>query len=180
MALACSSVSIKTQYDAERDFTRYQTFAWMPDSSAPKPGPLETPRFRTRFEQAVEQTLETKGLRRVPPSAAPDLLVDYRAHLRLDRDVWVSNWPNGAVPTLEASPGYPGYEWDQGSVEARDYETARLVLDVFDARTHELIWSGTARGMVDADLTQKLLLTEGRDLARDFPRSPARVASVPR
>jgi hypothetical protein len=177
LTFGCSSVSVKTQYDAKRDFAHYQTFALAPDASGPEPGPLETPQFRARLEQVIARALEAKGFRRVPPDMAPDLRLNYRAYLRLDRDVWVSNW-GGAVPTLFAEPGYPSYEWDKGAAEVREYEAGNLVLDVHDVKTDRLVWSGTAHSMTEASRARKMLLKEARELAQDFPRNGRAPAAV--
>ncbi len=164
---ACSSVSVRTQYDANRDFTRYQTFVWAPEPTGP--GSFGSPQFRARLEQAVERTLEAKGLRRAPPGTEPDVRLTYHARQRTERDVWVSSWGNGVVPTLDSDWGYPGYGWDEPPMDVRDYEVGTLVLEVIDARTGRLVWRGTARASADPVRADGMWLKEANRLAADFP-----------
>ncbi len=167
LVAACSNISVHTQYDAKRDFTHYQTFGWAPQP--PGPGSLGSPQFRARLEQAIERALEAKGLRPAAPGTEPDLRLAYYARQRTERDIWVSTWGDGAVPTLDSDWGYPGYGWDEPVMDVRDYRVGTLVLDVLDARTGRLVWRGTARATVDPQRADQMWLQQADKLAADFP-----------
>ena len=126
--MSCSSISVRTDYDREIDFTKYQTFKWMPNSEKRidriKPNSL----IEKRIRRAVEHEMEAKGYRLVTKGKT-DALIVY--HITVRNKVDIDRY------------GYWGRR-----VHVHRYKEGSIVLDIVDNETKELIWRGVAQGIV--------------------------------
>jgi hypothetical protein len=168
-AAACSSIEVKTQYDAKVDFSRYRTFDWVPKPTTTGPLAHVAPEYRARLEHAVEVALDAKGLHKAPSNVAPDLQLDYHVRLRIDQDTWVSNWGWPYLPTSQADWGYAYSNLPGPAVEVRDYEVGTLVMDIVDTKERRLVWRGSATGAADPSATQSMLVSEAQRVLASYP-----------
>lgn len=95
-----------------------------------------TSRFRLR--RVTEDVLAEKGLEPAPAPPQTDLLLTYyfndKDEVRINQVSWGAYSPWGY--------GYwSGYSY--GYTEVRSYKQGTLVLDIVDAHTHKLVWTGT-------------------------------------
>ena len=131
-----SSVDINFDFDQQADFTRYKTFLWMtPDTQM-------SSLIGQRVSKAVTAQLESKGLQSV--SDDPDLLVTYHAGTEAKVDVESYGYGYG---------GYGGYGrygggYGGGGIETYHYTEGTLIIDIIDASRKELVWRGTATGVL--------------------------------
>lgn len=136
--VGCSGISYNHDFDPAEDFSHYKTYVWMEKadpSRAQDRGVNEL--IEKRVAAAVDETLESKGFtkREEPPV---DFVVNFMftTQEKIDFNTYYTGW------------GY--YGWYGGTqVEARQYTQGTLIVDVFDAKTKELAWSGMAQGTVD-------------------------------
>lgn len=156
---ACSSIDTTYDYDTGVDFAAYRTFDWAPEQPVTIPDPRREQRVQDQFVAA----LEAKGFRRVARN--PDfLLVMYAG---ADGRLEVSAYGYGYGPR--------GAFWGPtaGYIDSYAYREGTLVLDVVDAEKDELVWRGTARGVLDADTNpqdlQKLVNEAIDKMLENFP-----------
>ena len=132
----CSSISTTFDYDRNADFSKFETFAWMPtDNSAvanAQQAQLQNDLFTQRLRRAVNANLESKGYS--INTEDPDFVVVY--HLGVQDKVNVTNWGYTYGP-------YWG-PWGQ-SVDVTHYTEGTLIIDFISWETKELIWRGTAQ-----------------------------------
>ena len=131
----CSSLTIDADYDEAADFSKYATYAWM---APPDPGedPLVNDDLTTRrIRESVDRYIGARGL--TPADAADaDLLLQHHVALRNRVDVWDDY-------------GYrTGRGWARPSVDVHQYTEGTLVLDFVDRESKELVWRGSATGVV--------------------------------
>lgn len=132
----CSSVEINYDFDQQADFNRYKTFQWMtPDTQM-------SSLLGSRISKAVETELESRNLQSV--SDDPDLLVTYHAGKQDKVDITSSGY----------GYGYGGYRGVYGGgygggIETYNYTEGTLIIDIVDASRMELVWRGTATGVLD-------------------------------
>ena len=135
--------------DPSAPFAVYRTYAWTQGT------PLPTPLGERRFHFAVDAQLAARGLAKV--TAAPDVFAathvmsQARTHL-------IANgfgWGNGA---------------DTASLES--YGPGTLVVDLYDARTRQLVWRGVGTG-ISSDTADKYNVGFHQALNRMFEKYPA-------
>lgn len=130
---ACATLQVSSHVDATVDFSRYQSFDWGPADALPTGDPRldHNAFFQDRLQGAVERGLAARGLERVAPGSAPDLLIHYHA---------------SATQRIYANQGdYAyGYTVDLDS-QVHEYEAGIIVVDIVDRRTKAVIWRGWAQ-----------------------------------
>lgn len=133
---ACASTpTVHTDSDPAASFAGYRTFKWIqPPEGAP-------PLVAQRIVAGVDAQLRAKGW-----TASEDADVAIAAH--------VASEQRQDVDTFYSGPAYVGWgwrgAWGVGSVNTttRHYTVGTLVVDMFDARTRQAVWRGSAEGTV--------------------------------
>lgn len=126
MASAAFSREIKTDYDHHANFSQYKTYSW---------GKIETPNplWDDRIKEAVSRELSKKGWSEVPSGGDVTIMVIGTTRER---------------PTLRTFyDGFPGWRWGgfgEATTWVDNYEVGTLVVDMFDSRSKQLIWRGSA------------------------------------
>lgn len=138
---ACSSVKIQTDFDPQADFSRYETYDWMPQAGDIRVSNNLTSNdlLDSRIRRAVDAQLSEMGYRKT--SSNPDFHVAYHVAIEGKLD----------VQTVNRHYGY-GYGWYGRVVTqdtyVREYEEGTFVLDIIDAGANQLAWRGAAQGEV--------------------------------
>ena len=141
--LACSSVTIKTDYDREYDFVKFKTYRWAAGTEINPQDELQKyPLVLKRVIQSVDKIMAEKGLKLVDGDEF-DLVV--MVHAGSKEKMQVHN-----------TGGYGGYGgwydpwWGPygGSTTVSYYEEATLVVDLVAWDKKELAWRGMATGTV--------------------------------
>jgi hypothetical protein len=129
IANAAFAQKVTTDYDKRADFGQYKTFMWIKE---PK---TSNPLTRQRVIDDVNSALAARDLRLVTSNA--DLCI--AAHAATQQERTLNTFYNGFGG---------GWRWGGGFGSATTmvdtYEVGTLVVDIFDARTKEAIWRGTA------------------------------------
>ncbi len=137
LAAGCSTVSTKYDYVKTYDFSQLHTFGWLPDRELPDVDPSVV----RRVEGRVAAELAAKGYRE---ATDPDFLLVLYAGTE--------------VKSEEQAVGYAinttGPLWGPAGVVSYEYEEGTLVIDVVDARRHELVWRGMGKSDLDPNQTQ--------------------------
>jgi len=135
--LGCgSSIDINHDFDQAANFAGYRTFQWMtPDHQA-------NSLMGGRIEKAVMSQLEAKGIQNV--SDNPDLLVTY--HAGKEGKVEVNSYGYNYAPGYGRGAYRGGYG---GGIDTYNYTQGTLIIDIIDAVKQELVWRGTATGVMD-------------------------------
>jgi hypothetical protein len=129
---SCSPITVRTDYDREVDFSAYRTFRWMPypknaENTVPRNSPLDK-----RIRRAVERELESKGYV-IQDQGPADAVLAY--HVGVRRKVDVSH----------VHYGYWGW---RRATYVNQYKEGTIVLDIVDLNKKELLWRGSAVGVV--------------------------------
>ncbi len=137
MISGCSSTNTTFDYDSHADFSKLQTFAWMPRETVNPGGNAQAAQednslFTNRLKNAVNNNLEAKGYS--INTTDPDFVVVY--HTGVQDKVNVTNWGYTYGP-------YWG-PWGE-SVDVTQYTEGTLILDLISYETKNIIWRGTAQ-----------------------------------
>lgn len=176
LVTSCSSLSVMSDYDQAYDFTRNRTYRWGKIKQSDSSNVLATNSLvRKRVQSAVEQQLTLRGF--VPalhPSRA-DLVVDLRAYVR-ERGMVRYEDPFFYPSVFYRGGFYRYYTWfglfGREPIYYR-YNEGSLLIEIFDARSRQLVWNGAASGVLRQYCTGEALQKD-IDLAvskifSDFP-----------
>jgi len=145
---------IYVDYDPSADVTKIKTFKWVD-----KPGTslqYHDQLLHSRVKQRIESELTERGY--ILDEADPDVLIAYHASSKEEFSV--------NVATLGYTYG-PGWAWDPywhgaygagttTSATLRSYGVGTLLIDIVDAENKQLIWRGSATGIVVPENPHKL------------------------
>jgi len=141
LALAgCASVTVMTDHDPSAEFGALHTYAWR---TGPQTG-VGDPRFDSPLvdryvRTAVDRVLASKGYRTAAPESTADFVVGYEAVIR----------HKTSVQTINRRYGYRVGGWGGPRTSAYDYDEGTLLIDVAAPATKQLLWRGSATGVVD-------------------------------
>lgn len=147
---SCAGITVSTDYDPSADFIDLKTWNWEPAKAGDRPGEDENTLTAQRVKSAVQAQMEAMGYNKV--NVNPDFLVGWHASVKEKMDVQTINNYYGY------GPGWGYNYWNSWGPGYSDtftyyYEEGTLILDVVDSKTHQLIWRGTAKAVVDENAT---------------------------
>lgn len=134
---SCSSVAVKSDFDANANFTQYKTFDFM---SRSRDG---NPLHNKRVEATIEQELIAKGMQK-QTAGKPDLLVAYHTNVKDKIDVDTYGYRYGRYGRRVGT-----------YTTVQKYQQGTLVVDLVDAKEKELVWRGWAKGEVNDSVSKE-------------------------
>lgn len=130
-ALAISALAtaqdVKTDYDRHANFSLYHTYSWAKVKTT-------DPLWQSRVQDAVDQTLQSKGWVRVDIGANADVALTAVGSTRDQREY--QTFYMGMVGTWR----WAGF--GESTTVPENYRAGSLVLDLYDAHNKQLIWRG--------------------------------------
>lgn len=148
--LATIAYAQKVSVDSNQSapFASYRTYAWTQGTPAPES------LFEQRIHAGVSAQLAAKGLMQV--NDAPDLYVATHAVTQEHPQLVVN-----------------GFRWGLGATATvQEYAVGTLVVDLYDAKTREMVWRGVATDSV-SDKPQKNTERINKALEKMFAKYPA-------
>ena len=131
---ACSSTSVRFDYERGVDFSQFKTFDFYE-----VPEDVKTDRLvLKRINRAITDQLSAKGL--TQSSSNPDLLI--ATHTAVQDKVDVMDYGYGYADYYWR--GYWGPRYGGGGTQVTEYEEGTLIIDIVDNAEDELIWRGEA------------------------------------
>ena len=163
MAAGYAWAKVVFDYDKSVDFSSYSTYAFLErDNSIESQLPDH---LRVRLHRVTEEVLAEKGFVPAPAPPQTDFYLTYyfgaEDQLEINRV--------GYGPYSPWGYGYwPGFNY--GYTEVRSYKQGTLVLDIVDARTHQLVWMGVLEGEVrSTNPSGKRIQKNLKKLLKNFP-----------
>lgn len=141
LALGCAGTPGRSDFDPAADFASFQTFAVIDpipqEEAVPRPTQdvVKSQLIDRRVHEALEAGLAAKGLRSTGEESA-DVLVAFTVGSR--RATRTEFYPMGGYHSWPYAWWYD--HWDQAYTEI--YTEGLLIVDVIDAKTHQLVWRG--------------------------------------
>jgi hypothetical protein len=160
LAACADKIPVHVQPSPLADFSAYRTYAWAAPLPTPSPSDPETAvdLFGWRVENAVDAALQGRGYGR--DDHAPDLLVQLRAKIE-----------ERYADTIPAYQRYreAGGERPLFSAFAIGYEEATLVVELYDARSKQLVWRGATAVAMDAKQRGDRAAAGVAEMFKSFP-----------
>ncbi len=158
VAVPLSAAKAESKHDPEADFSGYQTYAWrLQEVRFP---PADTPADLEIIE-AVNQRLGREGLHEVRgEGATPDFYVTYYAVVEDKLEIQGSEYELGSWVTWS----------DTGGTQVRSYKEGTLVIDIIDAESNKLVWSGWISDVaIDYEAMRRKVPKAVRRILKQFP-----------
>lgn len=166
-ASACATLETHVDYDLSARFSQYRTFDVQVMTGA-------TPPFvERRFENAVRQALESKGL--TYSRREPDLVARISAVVVDQPRPYVGYWGWGGWWGWDWGWGW-GWRWWgpwPGPADVVHVPVGALTVDLVDSKTNDPVWRGTATDFIREKWTPERAEAEihlaMEELFRGFP-----------
>ncbi len=127
----CSTVQVETDYNRETDFSKYNTYRWIPHIKGTEDNPLmNDPLIESHVKNAVNTEMAKKEFTKIE-EGHPDFLV-----------AWYFTSRNRVDVTHHYGYWYP-------HTNVYQYKEGTLVIDVVDRIDKQLIWRGWATGVLE-------------------------------
>lgn len=138
LAACASAPTVHTDFDPAVSFANYHTYAWRQQP------PVSNPLVQQRLVAAIDAQLRAKGWTPAPEATADIALVGNVATREEQTLDTFYNGPDWGDWGWRGINGYAGYRTTRVST----YTIGTLVLDMFDTKTKQAVWRGTAEGTV--------------------------------
>jgi len=176
---ACSSITVKSDYDKEVDFSKYKTFeyyGWTEESDK------ILNRFdKERIESAFGAEFAKRGLQLVKENGDMVVSLFIVAEQKTSTTAYTNHYNMGGY-------GYgPGWGWYGGyggmgmgtsttTYSEQDYLVGTLVVDVFDKADKKLIWQSVGQKTVDENPSspEKNIAKVATAIMKPFPIQPVK------
>jgi hypothetical protein len=139
---------VYVDYDPNADLSSYGTFTWVdtPGTSLEYHNKL----MHSRVKNYIEHLLTEAGL--VEDDESPDLTVTYHASAQNEMALDVATYGYSWGPSFMWDP-YWNSTWGTGTVgmtstTVRSYDVGTFIIDLVEADTKNLLWRGSATGIV--------------------------------
>jgi hypothetical protein len=153
--------------DVTVDFDKDANFAGIKTFYAKIGTGWGNPITEKRVQGEIEQTLEEKGWKKAADEKSADAMVVLHGASQIKKDL-----------NTFYSGGYGGYGWrgwggGMGTAQTTvsEYKVGTLVVDIFDAKSKNLIYRGTASDEISdkPEKNQKKMAKAADKLFKDFP-----------
>lgn len=141
LAAGCAGIDVKQDYNPAVDFGALRTFSWRSAVQEPTGNKLvDSPLLDSRIRAAVEKELLARGHRKVATNPDYQVAYSYTIESGAERDpdtsvgIGVGTGSRGSFGGIGVSLGFGG----------RDPGQERLIVDVIDPATDNLLWRGFA------------------------------------
>lgn len=166
------------QWDKDFDFTKVKTFKWQQPAS---PSLADTNPFMHKFiESEIEKELQNVGL--METTGDPDVYVTY--HGSVDTEVQLRSTSFGYSVGSYGMGGWGAYGYSMGPTHTttREVQTKKgtLIVDIVDPKEKQLVWRGTAAGILISDdqaKTEKAVGKAIQDMAKQNRKLRAKEAN---
>ncbi len=147
IAGCASTYEAKVDFDVnnEVDMTQYKTFSWLKESKIMVVSSDVNPVMKMRIDKEIEQAFIAKGYQLIDDAEAADFVISYtvgsRDKIKVDTfpSTYHTNWGWGRGY-------YGGYNGMSMGTETRvrNYTEGKLAVDIFDVKSHQPAWHGSA------------------------------------
>lgn len=140
LAGCASTPTVHTDFDPSAQFANYRTYTWLKKPEG------RSPLVDQRVAAAIDAKLSAKGWRQVASNEADIGVVAN-----------VATQQRQTADTFYSGPAWGGYGWGRwgggvgmgtATTTVRTYDVGTLVLDMFDMKSKQAVWRGTASGTV--------------------------------
>lgn len=153
---------VKTDFDHQANFTQYKTFSWQEVK-------VTDPLWESRIKNAVNTQLEAKGWTQVTSGGDVTIVAIGTTQTQRTLQTFYDGFGGGW-----RWRGFGGT--GDATTTEQDYKEGTLVVDLYDAKTKQLIWRGSAEDTLSnkAEKNEKNLDKGVEKMFKKFPPESAK------
>jgi hypothetical protein len=142
---ACSTLSVKSDYDPDHDYSKIRTYAWLEGQKHSDDTRINNTLIINRINNAIKTELATRGLKE-SGGEQPDIYINWFGGIENKIRQETINQYYGSMWYGHPYGGYwPGYSQTYNV----EYQEGTLIIDILDGKTRDLIWRGTGQDYVE-------------------------------
>ena len=130
-----SAQQVKTDYDRSANFAQYKTFSW---EHVKTQDPLDVDRIKS----AVNAALTAKGWTQVGSGGDVSIIAIQMTHDQQTLNTFYDGFGGGWGWRRFGGGGFGGF--GDATTTTETYQVGTVVVDLFDTKTKQLLWRGTA------------------------------------
>jgi hypothetical protein len=157
---------VQTDFDHRADFAQYKTYSWQEIKPA-------NSLWDSRIKDAVDGQLQAKGWTPVASGGDVAIVAVKMTETQRSLQTFYNSFGNGFGGGGWGWRGFGGFgdSFGDSTTTEHDYKEGTLVIDMFDAKTKQLIWRGSAEDMISDKVSKnEKNLNKGVDkMFKDFP-----------
>jgi hypothetical protein len=153
---------VKTDFDHQANFSQYKTYSWQEIKPADS-------LWDARIQRAVDAQLVAKGWTKVESGGDVAVVAIATSHTERTLQTFYDGMGGGW-----RWRGFGGM--GEATTTEQDYKEGTLVVDMYDAKTKQLIWRGSSEDTVsnNAQKNEKNLDKGVAKMFKKFPPEPAK------
>jgi len=160
---------VQTDFDHQANFSQYKTYSWQ---EIKPPNSL----WDARIKNAVDGQLSAKGWAQVNSGGDVAMVAIKTTQTQRTLHTFYDNYGDfggGGGWRGFGGGGFGGF--GESDTTEQDYKHGTLVIDMFDAKTKQLIWRGSAEDVLSdkAEKNEKNLKKGVAKMFKDFPPGSA-------
>lgn len=158
-ASVLSAQQVKTDYDRNANFAQYKTYSW---EQVKTKDPLDVDRIKS----AVNSELTAKGWTQVDSGGDVSIIAMEITHEQQSLNTFYDGFGGGW-----GWRGFGGGGFGEATTTTDTYKVGTLVIDLFDTKTKNLLWRGSASDTLSNNSSKNIKnLDKGADkLFKIFP-----------
>jgi len=155
---------VRTDFDHQANFSQYKTYSWQEIKPA-------NSLWDARIKNAVDAQLAAKGWTQVPSGGDVAIVAIKTTKNQRTLQTYYDGMGGGWGWRRFGGGGF-----GESTTTEQDYKEGTLVVDLYDARTKQLIWRGSAEDTLSDKATQneKNLYKGVAKMFKAFPPGPAK------
>jgi hypothetical protein len=157
-----SAGQVKTDYDRSADFGRYKTYSW---EKVKTQDPLNV----ERIKNAVNADLAAKGWTQVNSGGDISIMAMEITHDQQTLNTIYDGFGGGWGWRRFGGGGFGGL--GEATTTTETYKVGTLVVDLFDAKTKQLVWRGNSSDTLSNN-SNKNIQNLDKDIAKMFKQFP--------
>ena len=144
-SLCATAQEVNVNYNQSKDFSAYHTYAW---GEKLNPNNVKNPTLAEEVRKQINLQLQKRGLTLVKESQNPGLVLVVSGGSKTQTTY--SNYdPSGTILTAGTDYGV-----------AQNTVIGALVVDIYDVKAKQVVWRGTATGILRKDNSRNLKLVD--------------------
>jgi hypothetical protein len=156
---------VQTDFDHETNFTQYKTYSWQQIKPA-------NSLWDARIKRAVDAQLRAKGWAPIADGGDVSIVAIKMIEKQKSLETFYDSFGDGYGDGW----GWRGWgdSFGDATTTEHDYKDGTLVIDMYDAKTKQLIWRGSVEDMLSnkAEKNEKSLKKGVAKMFRQFPPEP--------
>ncbi len=159
---------VQTDFDHQANFSHYKTYSWQEIKPA-------NSLWDSRIKNAVDSQLSAKGWAQVDNGGDVAIVAIKMTTTQRTLQTYYDNFGFGGGWGWRGFGGY-GDSFGDSTTTEQDYKEGTLVIDMYDAKTKQLIWRSSAEDTLSskAEKNEKNLEKGVEKMLRNFPPGSAK------